>query len=276
MSSDERHTDYHLGNTDAEHERLIRQAVRLAPITERFFREAGIGSGQRVLDLGAGVGDVAMLVARIVGPSGKIVAIERDARTIDRARARAAEAGLDNIDFVAADIPEYSPDSMFDAAVGRYILQFLPDPVATLRSVAKGIRPGGVVAFQEGSWSPFLSLSAQLPLWYACVSLLHESAVRSGVNLEMGPGLHKAFQDAGLPPPHMRLEMELASDPDFTRWVSDSLRSVLPQIRKLNLSTDALGDLDTLQERLQNEVAISNSVVPWIGLVAAWCRKPAN
>ena len=74
----------------------------------------------------------------------------------------------------------------------------------------------------------------------------------------------------------MRLEIELASDPDFPRWVSDSLRSVLPQIQKLNLSIEALGDLDTLQERLQNEVAMSNTVVPWIGLVAAWCRNPEN
>ncbi|MBV9274231.1 MAG: class I SAM-dependent methyltransferase [Verrucomicrobia bacterium] len=276
MSSGKRHTDYHLGNTDAEHERLIRQAIRLAPATERFFQEAGIGSGQRVLELGAGVGDVAMLVARIVGPSGKVVAIERDARTINRARARASEAGLGNIDFVQTDVAEYSTELEFDATVGRYILQFLPDPAATLRSLAKYIRPGGILAFQEGSWIPFVSLSAHVPLWHAAVSLLHQAGVRSGVNLEMGPGLHKAFQDAGLPAPHMRLEMELACDPDFTRWVSDSLQSVLPQIQKLNLSLQALGDLNTLQERLQKEVATSNAVVPWIGLVGAWCRKPAN
>src|SRR6516165_11849882 len=111
MNSHRSHPDYFLGNTDAEHERLIRQANRLAPVTERFFREAGIGPGQRVLELGSGVGDVAMLVARIVGPSGGVVAIERDARTISRARARAAEAGLHNIDFVEADIAEYSTDS---------------------------------------------------------------------------------------------------------------------------------------------------------------------
>ena len=51
--------DYPLGNTDAEHERLIRQGGLVAPMTERFFREAGIGPGQRVLDIGSGVGDVA-------------------------------------------------------------------------------------------------------------------------------------------------------------------------------------------------------------------------
>ena len=94
--------------------------------------------------------------------------------------------------------------------------------------------------------------------------------------MEMGPPLHNTFQEAGLPAPRMRLEMELGHDPDFTRWVSDNLRSVLPQMQKHNLSHEALGDFDTLQERLQDEVAISNTVVPWVGLVGAWCRKSVD
>jgi ubiquinone/menaquinone biosynthesis C-methylase UbiE len=217
-----------------------------------------------------------MLLARIVGRSGEVVAVERDARTISRARARAAVAGLHNINFVQTDIAEYSADSSFDAAVGRCILQFLPDSVAALRSVAKQVRPDGIVAFQEVSWAPCISLSAHLPLWSAAVSLVHQAGIRSGVNMEMGPTLHNAFQEAGLPAPRMRLEMELRRDPDFTRWVSDLLKSVLPQIQKLNLLHEAVGDFDTLQERLQDEVAISNTVVPWIGLVDAWCRKLVN
>src|SRR6201997_3652358 len=242
MRSGESHPDYFFGNTDAEHERLIRQAIRLAPVTERFFRDAGIAPGHRVLELGSGVGDVAMLVARIVGQSGEVVAVERDARTISRARARAADAGLHNIHFVQTDIAEYSADSSFDAAIGRFILQFLPDPVVALSFVAKQVRPGGIVAFQEVSWAPFVSLSAHLPLWSKAVSFVHEAGIRSGVNMEMGPALLNAFQEAGLPAPRMRLEMELRRDPDFTRWVSDLLRSVLPQIQKLNLWHEALGD----------------------------------
>src|SRR5262252_10688240 len=87
---------YALGYTDAEHERLIRQAAIIAPIAERLFREAGIGPGQRVLDLGSGMGDVAILLARLVGPSGEVVGIERDASSIARAKARVAAAGLSN------------------------------------------------------------------------------------------------------------------------------------------------------------------------------------
>jgi ubiquinone/menaquinone biosynthesis C-methylase UbiE len=267
---------YHLGYSDAEHERLIRQAARLEPVSERFFRETGIAAGDRVLDIGSGVGDVAMLVAKIVRSTGSVVAVERDRGSIERARARAAEAGIKNIEFVQSDVDEYSAHAEFDAIVGRYVLQFLPDPVATLRSVIAHVRPGGVVAFQEGSWAPFLVLSSHLPLWSSVVALLHEAGVRAGVNLEMGPALHAAFRKAGLPAPRMRMDMEFGCDPDFTRWASDSLQSVLPQIQRLGLSYAALGDLSTLQQRLQNEVANSRTVVPWIGLVAAWCRKPTT
>src|SRR5438876_8191642 len=110
-------TSYVLGYTNSEHERLIRQAARIAPVTERLFREAGIGPGQRVLDLGSGVGDVAMLAARIVGPSGEVVGIERDPKSIAKARARVAEVGLDNVSFTQSDVSEIPDGEPFEGAV---------------------------------------------------------------------------------------------------------------------------------------------------------------
>jgi cyclopropane fatty-acyl-phospholipid synthase-like methyltransferase len=104
---------YALGNTDAEPERLIRQAARLAPITERLFREAGIDAGQRILDLGSGVGDVAMLAARLVGSSGEVVGVERDSRSVARAKARVAEAGLHNGRFMQSEVDQIASDKPF-------------------------------------------------------------------------------------------------------------------------------------------------------------------
>jgi len=78
-------SQYALGSTEAEQERLIRQAAWLSAPTERLFREAGIGPGQRILDLGSGVGDVSLIAASLVGPSGEVVGIERDPRLIARA-----------------------------------------------------------------------------------------------------------------------------------------------------------------------------------------------
>ena len=267
---------YALGSTDAEHERLIWQAARLAPLTERLFREAGIGPGQRILDIGSGVGDVAMLAAKLVGPSGDVVGIERDPRSIARARSRVAEAGLQNVTLTQSDVNQVASDKPFDAAVGRFILQFLPDPVAVLRSLSHLVRPGGVLAFQEVSYAPFLLLSAHLPLWSAAASLLHEAISRSGAKTEIGLALHRIYQEAGLPPPAMRMEILLGSDPDFTRWIYDLLCSLRPQIQQQSLSLEPLGDFAMLRERLQAEVAASNTVVPFVALVGAWSRKPAT
>ena len=269
-------SQYALGSAEAEQERLIRQAARLAPLTERLFREAGISPGQRVLDLGSGVGDVAMLAARLVGPQGEVVGIERDGQSLARARARVVEAGLRNVSFKQSDVNQFVTDQSFDAAVGRFILEFVPNPVAVLRSLSWLVRPGGIVAFHEVSHAPVLALSAHLPLWSATLSLVRETLRRSGANTEMGPALHRIFQEAGLPAPNMRLEMLLGDDPDFTRWVYDVLCSLRAQIEQWNLSIETLGDFDSLQKRLQAEVATSRGVVAYVALVGAWCHKPKD
>ena len=267
---------YALGNTDAEHERLIRQAARLAPLTERLFREAGIGPGQRVLDLGSGVGDVAMLVARLVGPSGEVVGVERDSHAISAAMSRVAEAGLHNVTLTQSDVGQVASNRPFDAAVGRLILEFVPDPVAVLRSVSRLVRPGGVLAFQEVSYAPILLLSTHLPLWSTAASLIQETFRRSGANTEIGLALYRIFKEAGLPAPTMRMEIPLGSGPDFTQWIYDLLYSLRPQIDEHQSAFNTLGDLDSLPLRLQAEVAASATVVPYIALVGAWSHKPSD
>ena len=266
-------SDYVLGSTDAEHERLIRQAARLAPLTERLFREAGIAPGQRVLDLGSGVGDVVMLVARLVGDSGEVVGIERDPRSLDRAQARVAEAGLNNVSFIQSDVSQITASERFDAAVGRFILMWLPDPASVLRQLSLLVRPGGVVAFQEPSWAPVFAISTHLTLWSAAASLMCETMRRSGANPEMGLALYGIFQEVGLPAPTMQMEVPLGDDPDFIRWIYDVMCSLRPQIERLNLSLRKLGDFDTLQERLQKEVAASNGVTSWMAVLGAWAFK---
>ena len=267
---------YALGYTNEEHERLILQAARIAPITERIFREAGIGPGQRVLDLGSGVGDVSMLLARLVGPAGEIVGIERDALSIARASARVTAAGLRNVHFIQTDVHQLSSEKLFDAAVGRFILMFLPDPVAILRSVVSLVRPGGILAFQEPTWVPFLAASAPMPLWSEVLAAIHETFLRSRINPEMGPALYRAFQDAGLPAPAMHMETPMGSDADFLRMIHDLLVSLRPLAKQHGVSLEKLGAPETLFARIRAEIAASNTVVSFVPLVGAWSRKPAD
>jgi cyclopropane fatty-acyl-phospholipid synthase-like methyltransferase len=85
----EREPLYVLGRTAEETERLQAQAVFVQPFTERLFRDAGIDRGMKVLDLGSGAGDVALLAARLVGSEGEVVGIDSNPSILETARARA-------------------------------------------------------------------------------------------------------------------------------------------------------------------------------------------
>jgi ubiquinone/menaquinone biosynthesis C-methylase UbiE len=264
---------YALGYANAEHDRLIRQAALVAPITERFFREAGLGPGQRVLDLGSGLGDVSMVAAELVGPSGRVVGIERDTNSIARANRRIAEAGFRNITFLQTDVNEISDAEPFDAVVGRFILMFLPDPLAVLKSVARLVRPGGALAFQEPTWVPMLAMAERLPLWSSVLRAIHETFLRSAVNPEMGLDLFHNFQHAGLPAPTMHVDMLLGADTNLISIFSDLLSSVQPLAEQRKVPLDELGDLKTLAERVHTEIASANTVVGFIPIVSVLaCR----
>ena len=72
---------YALGHSDQELDRLAVQARLIDPITRRFFRDAGIVSGMRVLDVGSGSGDTAFLAANLVGDTGQVVGRPRSSRS---------------------------------------------------------------------------------------------------------------------------------------------------------------------------------------------------
>ena len=131
---------YVLGGTGHELERLIRQARIFNPFTERLFRNAGVARGQRVLDIGSGVGDVAMLVAELVGPTGEVVGVERDANTLTKARSRVAEAQLRNVSFVAMDVSQVVSEvnnKPFDVIVGRLNFGISARSRCSMRSLSR-------------------------------------------------------------------------------------------------------------------------------------------
>jgi SAM-dependent methyltransferase len=273
MDTAQTSTGYVLGSTDAEHERLTRQAKTLAPYTERLFRDAGIRRGQRVLDVGSGVGDVALLAASLVGEAGYVVGVDRDATTLAKARSRAGAARATNVRFVETDLTDIQVDGQFDAIVGRFVLMFLPDPIATVHSLVRRLGPGGVMVFQEPSWNSFFSQTQHLPLRRACGELLSEAFSRSGARPNMELTLFHGMLESGLETPHLRVEIPMASDPDGRRWLYELVMTVRPRLADLGISSAAVGDFNTLAERLEAELEAARSYAPLVGLVGAWARK---
>ena len=267
-------TSYVLDSIETEHRRLVRQAWLLEPLTERLFREAGIGHGMRVLDLGCGMGDVSMLAARLVGPSGRVVGVDRDALVLANASQRAEAAGFENIRFLQSDVADLPSSKPFDAAVGRFILAFLPDPVAVLKGLYTLVRSGGVFAFQEVSLANTLAQTAHLPLRKNVWSLIHDTLARGGARINNELFLYRDFQAAGLPPPTLRNELLLGDTPEIRSYLLDLLSAMWPRVGDYESARDKLGDFSTLAARLDAELEASNSFAACPGVVNAISRRP--
>lgn len=274
MNTAAANTDYVLGSNASEYDRLSRQAGTLASCTERLFRDAGVTEGLRTLDVGCGVGEVSLLCAALVGRSGSVLGIDRDSQALARARRRVAAAGLTQVEFLETDVGDLHLHGNFDAIVGRFVLMFLPDPLATLRALTALLRPGGLIVFQEPSWASFYALAGHLPLHTACADLVCNTFRGFSARPDMTLSLYQGLLDCGFQRPLLRVEVPMAHDAASERWLPDLVASLRPRFGELGVSTAALGDLDTLATRLQEERTCARSHSPLVGLVGAWARMP--
>jgi SAM-dependent methyltransferase len=118
-------------------------------LTLRLARLAGIGAGQRVLDVACGSGASALLLARELGC--EVVGVDLGARAIERARDDARRAGLDDrTSFVRGDAEALPlPDAGFDVALSECSLCTFPDKRRAIAELARVVRPGGSIAIAD-------------------------------------------------------------------------------------------------------------------------------
>jgi SAM-dependent methyltransferase len=265
--------DYVFSDRTDEQKRLASQAALFDPLTERVFRAAGVGGGMRVLDLGSGAGDVAILAARLVGRDGEVVGVERDPEAVASATARVAKAGLANVRFTPANVETLEGvPGPFDAVVGRLVLMYLPQPVAALRRAAELVRPGGLVCFHEGDMA-YDWAAPMTPLWVQMRGWFLATLKRANVAPRMGLSLYPTFIAAGLPAPELRIECAAGNGEIAWAW-ANVLRGVLPLMERLGIATADKMAPDTLADRLQDDLRAANGIVISPPMIGAWARLP--
>lgn len=150
---------------EASHHRVIGPAGLLA--MERLDPQPG----QTVVDLGCGTGQTTVDLARRVAPGGQVVGVDIAAAMFERARQHLADAGVDNVELVHADVQSSDlGQGRFDGAFSRFGVMFFSDPAAAFTNVHDSLRSGGVLSF--ACWQQLLANDWMLAPAQAAVAAL--------------------------------------------------------------------------------------------------------
>lgn len=134
---------------------------------------AELGEGEVVLDLGSGGGIDVILSARRVGPTGKAYGLDMTKQMLDLARTNAAEAGVDNVEFLEGRIESIPlPDASVDVVVSNCVINLSVDKPAVITEAARVLRPGGRFAVTDVIAEPNLdpTTRADLTDWVDCIA----------------------------------------------------------------------------------------------------------
>jgi len=267
---------YVLGHTDRERRRLALQAAILNPLTDSFLRRAGVSAGMRVLELGCGIGEVSLIAARLVGPHGHVHCIDIDGEALEIARGRIRSAGHDHVAFENVDAATHVRLQPYDAVIGRHILIHTPDAPAVLRKAVDMVHAGGLIAFQEYDLSFCPKGHPEQPLMFWVEDIIIEFFRRAMPRPNIGTQLFWLMQEAGLPPPECRLECVMDGGPysPVYEWLAETVRSLLPRMEALGITTAQAVDSDTLSQRLRDEAMATRGVVIAPSMIGAFARKP--
>ncbi len=267
---------YELGHSDRELKRLRLQAQLVDPITRRFFRDAGLKRGMRVLDVGSGGGDTALLAAELVGDAGEVLGLDRSPVAVAAAQNRMKALGKRNISFRQSDPDAVEFGKKFDAVVGRYVLMFNPDPAAMLRSLVQLLRPGGVIVFHETDWYGVRS-SPIAQMYDQCHNWIVRTFKKVGTNPHMGQDLHAVFVQAGIPAPSMGLQALIGGPTDdmvYVDMIAELAITMAPVMEEQGVIARGAIDPATYRQRMRTEVERLNSVMVGRSEIGAWSRMP--
>jgi arsenite methyltransferase len=146
---------------------------------------ADLHEGETVLDLGSGAGADVLISARRVGATGRAIGLDMTDEMLELARANAAEAGVENVEFIKGYIEDIPlPDGSVDVIVSNCVVNLSGDKAKVLAEAARVLRPGGRFAVSDVIASPDMdeATRADMAAFTGCIAgALTEEEFRSGL-----------------------------------------------------------------------------------------------
>ena len=190
--------DYVLGTHDDEVERLGLQHRVWRPRVLDAWRRAGFTLGQTILDVGAGPGHASLDLAQIVGPAGRVVALERSRRFLDWLEEERRRRNISNLEMLEIDLAlDAIPSYAADGAWSRWFLAFVKDPPGILGKVHRALRPGAAFVLHEYFDYRTWRMAPRVPEQEAFVEIAMEIWRASGGEPDVGMDLPRWLRETG-------------------------------------------------------------------------------
>jgi SAM-dependent methyltransferase len=231
--------DYILGTNDAEIARLGLQHRVWRPTALEFWRRAGITVGSTVIDAGCGPGYATIDLAEIVGPKGRVIAIDRSRRFLDVLRARAETSHLTNIEIIEAQLTDdIWPKAVADFIWCRWVYSFVREPAAIMRHMAAALKPGGTFVSQEYYDYRGWRLAPANAEFERFVQIIMQSWRDDGGEPDIGLDMVRFAMDAGLEVALTEPEVFITRPGDyFWEWPTAFVRNTHERLIELGKIT---------------------------------------
>jgi ubiquinone/menaquinone biosynthesis C-methylase UbiE len=253
-------------------ERLRLLARVMRPTTLALLKRMGVHAGMKCLDVGCGGGDVALDLARLVGPQGEVVGIDMDATKLDLARNEASSQRLEQVSFQQTEIDKYNFQPVFDLVYARFLLTHLSRPERALRKMHDALRPGGVLVIEDIDFSGHFC-------WPDCaafrqyIALYAEAAKRQSADPNIGPRLPRMLLDVGCAGVQLNVVQPASIDGEVKLVAPLTLENIADAVIAAELASRA--ELDCLIAELYEFARDPRSVMSIPRVVQAWGYRSA-
>jgi SAM-dependent methyltransferase len=233
---------YPLGTDRIELERLHLQHQLWSDAAHALWKRAAIQPGARVLDLGAGPGAATLDLAQLVTAQGRVLAVDESQAFIDFIRSEAQARGLSQVEAQIADVQGFTAGDpgTFDAAYARWVLCFVPQPDAVIRSAARALRPGGTLCVHDYFNYTAMTPAPRRESYAQVVAATAKSWRDNGGDPDIVGRLPGLLHEHGLVLEHLDVHQRLARPGDtMWHWTLTWWRSYTPKLVKMGLITQA-------------------------------------
>jgi ubiquinone/menaquinone biosynthesis C-methylase UbiE len=259
--------NYPIESRAGEIERLRIQAEAWAPDAAAMLDRFGAMQGWKCVDIGCGPGGITALLGARVGPTGRVIGLDRNAGFLEHARKGAAP----NVEFRLGDA--YSADlpaATFDLVHMRFVASTAGEPERLIAEAMRLTRPGGIVALQEPDASTLHCYPAH-PAWDRLKNAVLAAFAGVGADLELAARLYHQMYQSGLRDVEYRTALlgVRSTDPmvDYLPSTAESLRGTILKLGILNE-----GDFDAALAECRRHLAQPGTSFTMYTVAQVWGR----